>query len=74
MSDRKTGSVTFWHESKGYGFITPDSGGDDIFVHTSAVQRAGIGENLPEGAKVSYGTEPGRKPGKFQAVDIKMER
>ena len=47
------GTVTWFNPTKGYGFIQPDTGGKDVFVHISAVERAGL-SNLSEGAKVSY--------------------
>jgi CspA family cold shock protein len=48
-----TGIVKFFNTSKGYGFIKPDAGGPDVFVHISAVEKAGY-TSLAEGAKVSY--------------------
>ena len=48
-----TGTVKWFNNKKGYGFITPDEGGNDIFVHISAVQAAGM-RTLNEGAKISY--------------------
>ena len=48
-----TGSVKWFNSTKGYGFIHPDGGGKDVFVHISAVERAGF-SSLAEGAKVSY--------------------
>jgi len=48
-----TGTVKWFNATKGYGFIQPDSGGKDVFVHISAVERAGL-STLNEGAKVSY--------------------
>jgi len=47
------GTVKWFNPTKGYGFIQPDTGGKDVFVHISAVERAGL-SNLSEGAKVSY--------------------
>jgi CspA family cold shock protein len=48
-----TGTVKWFNPTKGFGFIQPDGGGKDVFVHISAVEKAGLG-NLNEGAKVSY--------------------
>ena len=63
-----TGTVKWFNETKGYGFITPDGGGNDVFVHVSAVTRAGL-RGLNEGQKVSYDLEPDRKTGKNSAVN-----
>jgi len=49
----ETGTVKWFNETKGYGFIQPDNGGKDVFVHVSAVQRSGL-MGLREGQKVSY--------------------
>lgn len=54
-----TGVVKFFNISKGFGFIAPDGGGKDVFVHVTALQRSGI-QNLAEGQKVSFDTAPGR--------------
>jgi len=54
-----TGTVKFFNAQKGFGFITPDTGGKDIFVHISAVERAGM-TNLNDGQKVSFEVENGR--------------
>ncbi|SNY92582.1 cold shock protein (beta-ribbon, CspA family) [Cohaesibacter sp. ES.047] len=64
------GTVKFFNSSKGFGFIEPEDGSKDAFVHISAVERAGIA-NLAEGAKVSYELESGRN-GKESAVDLKL--
>jgi CspA family cold shock protein len=55
-----TGTVKWFNESKGFGFIAPDDGGDDLFVHFSAIQGAGF-KTLAEGQKVSFETEQGPK-------------
>jgi cold shock protein len=54
-----TGVVKFFNTSKGFGFIAPDGGGKDVFVHITALQRSGI-QSLAEGQKVSFETAPGR--------------
>jgi cold shock protein len=55
-----TGTVKWFNDDKGYGFITPDEAGDDLFVHHSAIQGDGF-KSLQEGAKVSYDAEQGTK-------------
>jgi CspA family cold shock protein len=55
-----TGTVKWFSDEKGYGFITPDDGGKDLFVHHTAIQGNGF-KTLAEGAKVSFETEEGRK-------------
>ena len=63
-----TGTVKWFNPVKGYGFIQPDDGGSDAFVHISAVQRAGL-TDLREGQKVEYQLVPGRE-GKSSAEDL----
>ena len=63
-----TGTVKWLNPTKGYGFIAPDDGGKDAFVHISAVERAGM-STLREGHKVSYELTPGRN-GKESAEDL----
>jgi cold shock protein len=65
-----TGTVKWYNEQKGYGFIQPDSGGKDVFVHASALERAGL-RGLAEGQKVSYDVEADRRSGKESAANLK---
>ena len=65
-----TGTVKWYNDQKGYGFIQPDSGGKDVFVHATALERAGI-RSLPEGQKVSYDVEADRRSGKESAANLK---
>ena len=64
-----TGTVKFFNESKGYGFIAPDGGGNDAFVHISAVERSGM-RTLRQDQRVSYDLEEDRR-GKMAAVNLK---
>jgi len=61
-----TGTVKWFNAQKGYGFIQPDEGGKDVFVHISAVERAGM-QTLREGQKVSYELTQDRRTGKSSA-------
>ena len=63
-----TGTVKWFNSTKGFGFIQPESGGQDVFVHISAVEKAGLG-GLNEGQKVSY--EEQKERGKTAAVNLK---
>ena len=65
-----TGTVKWFNEQKGYGFIQPDNGGKDVFVHVSAVERSGL-RSLHEGQKVSYELQTDRRNGKMSAVNLK---
>jgi len=67
-----TGTVKFYNAGKGYGFIQPDDGGADVFVHVSALERAGM-RDLVEGQKVSFDVEADRRTGKSRAVNIREE-
>jgi CspA family cold shock protein len=64
-----TGTVKWFNTEKGYGFIQPDQGGKDVFVHISAVERAGM-RTLNEGQKVSYELETDRRSGKQSAGNL----
>lgn len=67
----QTGTVKFFNTTKGFGFIAPDNGGDDAFVHISAVQRCGL-QGLQEGDKVSYETATDQRSGKTAVETISM--
>ena len=64
-----TGTVKFYNAQKGFGFIQPDNGGKDVFVHATALERAGI-RGLAEGQKVSFDTEEDRRSGKIAVANI----
>ena len=64
-----TGTVKWFNTTKGFGFIQPDEGGSDVFVHISAVERAGM-RSLDEGQKVSFELEKDRKTGRSSAVNL----
>jgi CspA family cold shock protein len=64
-----TGTVKWYNEAKGYGFIQPDNGGKDVFVHASALERAGM-RGLAEGQKISYEVESDRRSGKESATNL----
>jgi CspA family cold shock protein len=63
------GTVKFYNDQKGYGFIQPDNGGKDVFVHATALERAGL-RGLHEGQKVSFDTEVDRRSGKTAVANI----
>jgi CspA family cold shock protein len=65
-----TGKVKWFNMQKGYGFITPDDGGQDVFVHISAVQESGLPE-LRDGQTVEFLVQPG-KNGKIAAANLKL--
>jgi CspA family cold shock protein len=64
-----TGTVKWFNATKGFGFIQPDEGGADVFVHISAVERAGL-RGLNEGQKVSYELERDQRSGKTSAGQL----
>ncbi len=65
----QTGTVKWFNAQKGYGFIQPDEGGADVFVHISAVERAGM-SNLNEGQKVNFDVVADRRTGKSSAGNL----
>jgi CspA family cold shock protein len=67
-----TGTVKFYNTQKGFGFIEPDDGGKDVFVHATALERAGM-SSLVEGQKVSFDTEVDSRSGKTAVASIKAE-
>ena len=64
-----TGTVKWFNSTKGFGFIQPDNGGEDAFVHVSAVERAGMRE-IVEGQKLSYELERDKKSGEMSATNL----
>jgi CspA family cold shock protein len=64
-----TGTVKWFNSQKGYGFIQPDEGGTDVFVHISAVERAGM-SNLQEGQKINYTLVKDQRSGKSSADNL----
>jgi len=66
-----TGTVKFFNADKGFGFISPDSGGPDIFLHISALQASGI-QSLRDGQKVLFDTEPDKRGKGPRAVNIEL--
>ncbi len=66
------GTVKFFNADKGYGFITPDDGGRDIFVHITALEQAGL-RSLSEGQRITFEIEPDKKGKGPKAVDLRAE-
>ena len=64
------GTVKFYNDQKGFGFIAPDGGGNDVFVHATALERAGM-SGLVQGQKVEFDTEQDRRSGKTAVANIK---
>lgn len=71
MQIMQNGTVKFYNEQKGYGFIAPDGGDKDVFVHATALERAGI-RGLAEGQKVAFDTEVDRRSGKSAVNNIEL--
>ena len=66
-----SGVVKFYNSAKGFGFIQPDDGGKDVFVHATALERAGI-HTLGEGQKVSFDTETDSRSGKIAVANLQV--
>lgn len=66
-----TGIVKFYNDQKGFGFIQPDSGSTDVFVHATALERAGI-RGLADGQKVAFDTAEDRRSGKLAVNNIEL--
>jgi cold shock protein len=64
------GTVKFYNDQKGFGFIQPEGGGKDVFVHATALERAGM-RSLSEGQKVSFDTQEDRRTGKLAVGNIR---
>jgi CspA family cold shock protein len=67
----QTGTVKFFNHSRGFGFIAPEDGGKDVFVHITALEKSGL-TALDEGAKVTFETEPDRHGKGPQAVNVQL--
>ena len=65
----RTGTVKFYNSQKGFGFIQPDDGGKDVFVHATALERAGM-RGLVEGQKIGFEVETDRRSGKPAAANL----
>jgi CspA family cold shock protein len=68
----QTGAVKWFNSQKGFGFIQPDAGGQDVFVHISAVERAGL-RDLAEGQKVSYELVVDKRSGRSSADNLQVQ-
>ncbi|MCW5718584.1 MAG: cold-shock protein [Bauldia sp.] len=68
---RQNGTVKFFNAAKGYGFITPDGGGKDVFVHVTAVEQSGI-SSLNDGMRISFETEPDKRGKGPKAVELQV--
>ena len=65
-----TGTVKWYNDTKGYGFIQPDEGGKDVFVHATALERAGM-RGLKEGQKIGYELQTDQRSGKTSATNLR---
>jgi cold shock protein len=70
-SGMATGTVKFFNSQKGFGFIQPENGGPDVFLHVSAVERAGM-RSLVQGQKVTFDIEADRRSGKSAATNLRI--
>lgn len=68
---RQNGTIKFFNQAKGYGFVSPEDGGKDVFVHITAVQRSGIPE-LTEGMRISFEVQPDKRGRGPQAVNLQL--
>jgi cold shock protein len=68
---RQVGTVKFYNDQKGYGFITPDDGGKDVFVHVTAIERSSLG-HLAEGVRISFDTEPDKRGKGPKAINLEQ--
>ncbi|EAU42628.1 cold shock protein [Fulvimarina pelagi HTCC2506] len=67
----QTGTIKFFNESKGFGFVTPEGGSKDVFLHISALERSGI-SSVQEGDKITFDTEPDPRGKGPKAVNIQL--
>ena len=67
----ETGTVKFYNDQKGFGFIAPDNGGKDVFVHATALERAGL-QSLAEGQKVTFDTQEDSRTGKIAVANLQV--
>ena len=68
----QNGTLKFFNQKKGFGFIAPDEGGKDIFVHASALERSGVPTQLEDGTRLSFETEDDQRGRGPQAVDLTL--
>ena len=69
---RQNGTVKFFNSAKGYGFIIPDDGGADVFVHVTAVEQSGL-QAVTDGMRISFETEPDKRGKGPKAVELQAE-